>query len=130
MFPFYSTAVLDIGDEADYWSAVKKYTKNKEQSLAAEKICSLLGPVSKQLKYYFATSIIKFFIFFYTIFYISIVVCFEWTGKISFWKLSYQIRLVMYINKFMTNSRLMRIITYAVSTIIRFIGYGYKELLF
>jgi len=43
-------AILDIGDEADYWSVMKTHTNNKEQSLAAEKICALLTPVTKQLK--------------------------------------------------------------------------------
>jgi len=43
-------AILDIEDEADYWCVVKKHTSNKEESIAAEKICSLFLPVSKQLK--------------------------------------------------------------------------------
>jgi len=44
-------AILDIEDESDYWCVVQKHTKNKEESIAARKICSLFLPVTKQLKY-------------------------------------------------------------------------------
>lgn len=42
---------MDIEDEADYWSVVKKHTNHKAEAKAAEKICSLFIPVAKQLKY-------------------------------------------------------------------------------
>ncbi|XP_060838419.1 cytoplasmic dynein 2 heavy chain 1 [Rhopalosiphum padi] len=43
-------AILDLEDEAEYWCVVKKHTSNKEESIAAGKICSLFLPVTKQLK--------------------------------------------------------------------------------
>lgn len=52
------TAILDIEDEADYWSVVKNHTNNKEESIAAGKIYSLFLPVTKQLKYYIFVQII------------------------------------------------------------------------
>ncbi|XP_050420010.1 cytoplasmic dynein 2 heavy chain 1 [Adelges cooleyi] len=42
--------ILDLQDEADYWSVVKKNTKNKAESVAADKICCYLTPVAKQLR--------------------------------------------------------------------------------
>lgn len=48
---FFSVAILDIEDEAEYWSVVKKNSNNKEESRASGKICSLFMPVAKQLKY-------------------------------------------------------------------------------
>lgn len=56
-FKIVFVAILDIEDEADYWCVVQKHTKNKKESIAAEKICSLFSPITKQLKY-----IILFFI--------------------------------------------------------------------
>lgn len=61
-------AILDIEDEGDYWCVVKKHTKNKEESMAAEKICSLLLPVTKQLKY------LLFFVL-YKLYFIHIIYC-------------------------------------------------------
>lgn len=60
-------AILDIEDEGDYWCVVKKHTKNKEESIAAEKICSLLLPVTKQLKY------LLFFVL-YKLYFIHIII--------------------------------------------------------
>lgn len=56
-------AIIDIEDEAEYWMVVKTHTKNKSELIAAEKICSLFSPVTKQLKYSkFFKSIFSYFI--------------------------------------------------------------------
>jgi len=63
-------AILDIEDESDYWCVVQKHTKNKGESIAAGKICSLFLPVTKQLKY------LLFFVFFvlFRLYFIYIII--------------------------------------------------------
>lgn len=67
MILFVFVAIVDIEDEAEYWTVVKKHTNNKSESIAAGKICSLFSPVTKQLKYLKKFQIDRFILYQYDI---------------------------------------------------------------